>query len=165
MTEKIKIIFKFLEKIQFFYLLQTQHIVSGMLIILRDWLISGRYLQRKAGNQTLISPEHCWITYYIGIQDLSWSLLAITAISSGSHNYIKDSIRCNYLLAVANLVTGGERLLGFLTQLFSGFSRNTKLAKMLPCFAKFSRVSRVSQDQIFAIFAKVIIFAKIAKLD
>jgi hypothetical protein len=42
--------------------------------------------------------------------------------------------------------------LGFLTKLFSGFSRNTKIAKMLPCFAKFSRVSRVSQDQIFAIF-------------
>jgi hypothetical protein len=37
----------------------------------------------------------------------------------------------------------------FETKLFSGFSRNTKLAKMLPCFAK---LSRVSQDQIFAIF-------------
>ncbi len=42
--------------------------------------------------------------------------------------------------------------LGFLTKLFSGFSRNTKLAKMLPCFAKLSRTSRVSQNQIFAIF-------------
>jgi hypothetical protein len=42
--------------------------------------------------------------------------------------------------------------LGYLTKLFSGFSRNTKLAKMLPCFAKLSRVSRISQDQIFAIF-------------
>jgi hypothetical protein len=39
--------------------------------------------------------------------------------------------------------------LGFLTKLFSGFSRNTKLAKMRPCFTK---RSRVSQDQIFAIF-------------
>jgi hypothetical protein len=42
--------------------------------------------------------------------------------------------------------------IGFLTKLFSGFSRNTKLAKILPCFAKLSRVSRVLQDQIFAIF-------------
>jgi hypothetical protein len=38
---------------------------------------------------------------------------------------------------------------GFLTKLFSGFSRNTKLAKMLPCFAK---LLRVSQDQMFIIF-------------
>jgi hypothetical protein len=49
--------------------------------------------------------------------------------------------------------------LGFLTKFFSGFSRYTKLAKILPCFAK---LSRVSQDQIFA---KVIIFVKLAKLD
>ncbi len=42
--------------------------------------------------------------------------------------------------------------LGFLTKLFSGFSRNTKPAKMLPCFANLSRTSRVLQDQIFAIF-------------
>ena len=41
---------------------------------------------------------------------------------------------------------------GFLTKLFSGFSRNTKLAKIIPCFAKLSRTSRVLQDQIFAIF-------------
>jgi hypothetical protein len=30
---------------------------------------------------------------------------------------------------------------GFLTKLFSEFSRNTKLAKILPCFAKLSRVT------------------------
>ncbi len=46
-----------------------------------------------------------------------------------------------------------EDRVGFLTKLFSGFSRNTKLAKMRLCFAKLSRVSWVSQDQIFAIFA------------
>ncbi len=40
-------------------------------------------------------------------------------------------------------------LIGFLTKIFLGFSRNTKLAKMRPCFAK---LSRVLQDQIFAIF-------------
>ncbi len=48
-------------------------------------------------------------------------------------------------LPSANLRISPAPPLRFLTKLFSGFSRNTKLAKMLPCFAKFS------QDQIFAI--------------
>jgi hypothetical protein len=39
-----------------------------------------------------------------------------------------------------------EVQLGFLTKHFSGFSRNTKLAKMLMCFAK------LLQEHIFTIF-------------
>jgi hypothetical protein len=47
--------------------------------------------------------------------------------------------------------------IGFLTKLFSGFSRNTKLAKMHPCFASFVNLAK-SNLHDFRVLQKLLSF-------